>query len=143
MLLAPTEEANVYEVALAPVVGSGSAANCIEEGINFDNGNIVMIVHSSSSYPGYPNWEQKVAAMALKVGDKVLLSGIDLIEGTVSKGTITVQNDPDDPTSEEFTDSKIPKEIQNLIDPSTPWEVTGDGSFSYEGTPLYRLRTRA
>ena len=94
VLLAPTEEANVYEVALAPVVTPGSAAAAVEKGINFENGNIVMIVHSSASYAiiendavKYDNWTSKVAAMALKVGDKVTLSE--------DKTTATVQDAPE------------------------------------------------
>ncbi|MBE6683910.1 MAG: hypothetical protein E7595_07190, partial [Ruminococcaceae bacterium] len=103
VLLAPTSDANVYEVALAPVVTPGSAQGGIDKGINFENGNIVLICHSSGSLPAdpkdenktFPNWEQKVAAMALKVGDKITLAGVDLAAGTVDNGTATVQEAPE------------------------------------------------
>ena len=84
VLLAPTSEANVYEVALEPVVTPGSAAAAIEKGINFDNGNIVLVAHSSYSNPNGANWQSKLAACALKVGDKI----------TVTETTATVQAAP-------------------------------------------------
>ncbi|MBR6563355.1 MAG: hypothetical protein IKK70_05410, partial [Clostridia bacterium] len=102
VLLAPTSEANVYEVVTV-VVTPGSEG--LEKGINFDNGNICLIVHSSGSLPEatndkgelqqFPNWEAKVAAMALKVGDKVTLAGIDLEAGTATEATATVQDAPE------------------------------------------------
>ncbi|MBQ5837631.1 MAG: hypothetical protein IIW39_03055, partial [Clostridia bacterium] len=96
VLLAPTSEANVYEVALAPVVCPGSAAAGITAGINFDNGNICLIAHSAYSNPNGTNWESKVAALALKAGDKITFAGIDLEAGTATNATATVQDDPNE-----------------------------------------------
>ncbi|MBQ8895952.1 MAG: hypothetical protein IJY88_04090, partial [Clostridia bacterium] len=105
VLLAPTSDANVYEVALAPVVTPGNAQGGYDKGINFENGNIVLIAHSSGSLPEatndkgelkqFPNWQQKVAAMALKVGDKITLAGVDLAAGTATDATATVQAAPE------------------------------------------------
>jgi len=87
VLLAPTSEANVYEVALAPVSCPGSPEKGIEAGINFEDGNIVLVAHSAYSNDNGTNWEAKVAAMALKVGDKVTLAE--------DKSTATVQDAPE------------------------------------------------
>ena len=108
VLLAPTSEANVYEVALAPVDCPQSAAGGIEKGINFDNGNICLIAHSAYSNPNGANWEAKLAAMALKVGDKITLAGIDLTAGTATDATATVEDDPADkvPTGPVITEDK-------------------------------------
>ena len=69
--LAPTDRENEYEVVKVAVTpGSPDAA-----GITWDNGNIVMVVHSAASGPGYyANWMSKVAAMALHTGDIVTVS---------------------------------------------------------------------
>ena len=102
VLLAPTDDANVYEV-VSVIPTPGSAAAGIEKGINFDNGNIVMIIHSGSSAPDTfyengdecTNWEQKVAAMALKAGDEITFAGVDLAAGTATDATATVQDAPE------------------------------------------------
>ena len=100
VLLAPTSEANVYEVVTV-VETPGNAANGIAAGINFNDGNIVLLVHSAGSLPEnaagqtFANWEAKVAALALKVGDKVTLAGIDLEAGTATSATATVQDAPE------------------------------------------------
>ena len=133
VLLAPTAEANVYEVALAPVVTPGSAAAGIEKGINFDNGNVVMIVHSSGSLPEstkedgtvqtFANWQAKVASMALKVGDKVTFAGIDLAAGTATDATVTVQDAP-----EGYEVPKVEEEPAMV-----PEVITVDGDLSDNG----------
>lgn len=53
-----------------------------------------MVVHSASRRPedaaNCPNWQDKVAAMAVKKGDCLKLDGIDLESGTCVNGTVTV-----------------------------------------------------
>lgn len=60
---------------------------------------IIVIVHSASSKPAeesqYKNWEAKVAALAVKTGDYLLLNGIDLDAKTSVGGTITVASEDD------------------------------------------------
>ena len=103
VLFAPTEDANVYEIIKAiPYAGGSGAQSGYDQGINFENGNILLLVHSSASYPAYeadgvtlkyPNWESKVAAIALAntIGAKATLAGIDLEAGTVDNATVTIQ----------------------------------------------------
>ncbi len=78
-----TETEGVYSV-LKVVETPGSAAAA---GINWLEAELVMVVHSATSNPAdadlYPNWESKVAALALTEG--VLVK----YEGT----TVTVQNE--------------------------------------------------
>ncbi|MBO5785743.1 MAG: discoidin domain-containing protein, partial [Clostridia bacterium] len=112
VLLAPTSEANVYEVALEPVVTPGSAANGIAKGINFNDGNIVLVAHSSYSNPNGTNWQSKLAACALNVGDKITLSE--------DKKTATVQDAPDG--------YELPKEEVTVME-----TITVDGDLSDNG----------
>ncbi|MBE6683819.1 MAG: hypothetical protein E7595_06705, partial [Ruminococcaceae bacterium] len=116
VLLAPTSEANVYEVALAPVSCPGSPDAGIAAGINFDDGNIVLVAHSAYSNDNGTNWEAKVAAMALKVGDKVTLAE--------DKSTATVQDAPEGyvPTLGVETEPEV-----------IPETITVDGDLSDNG----------
>ncbi|MBR4278884.1 MAG: hypothetical protein IKT34_01790, partial [Clostridia bacterium] len=133
VLLAPTSEANVYEVVTV-VVTPGSAAAGMEKGINFDDGNIVLLVHSSGSLPEqtkedgtvqtFANWQAKVAAMALKTGDKITLAGIDLEAATATSATATVQ---DAPEGYEVTNG-VPEEPATV-----PEVITVDGDLSDNG----------
>ncbi|MBR6506564.1 MAG: hypothetical protein IKT37_03055 [Clostridia bacterium] len=84
VLLKPAGD--LYEVVTV-VVTPGTAAAGIEKGIAIENGNIVLVAHSSASYSAedadpakdfdadgnykYFNWQTKLAAIALKAGDKV------------------------------------------------------------------------
>ena len=84
VLLKPAGD--LYEVVTV-VATPGTAAAGIEKGIAIENGNIVLVAHSSASYSAedadpakdfdedgnykYFNWQTKLAAMALKAGDKV------------------------------------------------------------------------
>lgn len=62
--------------------------------VSLTENQIVIIVHSASSNPEessqYPNWESKVAALAVKTGDYLVLNGIDLEAKTSDNGTVTV-----------------------------------------------------
>ncbi len=114
VLLKPVGD--LYEVVTV-VVTPGTAAAGIEKGIAIENGNIVLVAHSSASYSAedadpakdfdadgnykYFNWQTKLAAIALKAGDKVkvaddkssvyvLIPGVDDKEET---GTVLVKGD--------------------------------------------------
>jgi hypothetical protein len=67
--------------------------------VSLESNQIVIIVHSASSKPAeesqYPNWEAKVAALAVKTGDYLMLSGIDLDAKTSVGGTVTVASKED------------------------------------------------
>ena len=71
-------EYEVIKVAVTP--GSAPAA-----GIDWNDCDMVMVVHSASSYPGdYANWMSKVAAIALHAGDIVTVSD-DMSTVTVNR----------------------------------------------------------
>ncbi|MBQ3598045.1 MAG: hypothetical protein II987_02135 [Clostridia bacterium] len=68
VLLKPAGD--LYEVVTV-VATPGSAAAGIEKGIAIENGNIVLVAHSSYSHAAGANFEGKLCALALKAGDKV------------------------------------------------------------------------
>ena len=68
VLLKPAGD--LYEVVTV-VVTPGSADKGIENGIVIENGNIVLVAHSSYSHDKGTNFEGKLCALALKAGDKV------------------------------------------------------------------------
>jgi len=68
VLLAP--EGELYKV-VTTVTTPGSADAGLAAGINFDNGNIVLVAHSAYSHAAGANFEGKLCALALKEGDKV------------------------------------------------------------------------
>ena len=70
VLLKPAGD--LYEVVTV-VATPGSADKGIEKGIVIENGNIVLVAHSSYSYAHEKglNFEGKLCALALKAGDKV------------------------------------------------------------------------
>ena len=55
-------EYEVVKVVSTP--GSAAAA-----GITMEDGDVILVVHSAGSKPGYANWMDKIAAVALKEGD--------------------------------------------------------------------------
>ncbi len=67
--------------------------------VSMNDNQIVVIVHSASSKPDeesqYPNWESKVAALAVNAGDYLVLNNIDLAAKTSVGGTITVSSKED------------------------------------------------
>ena len=71
------------------VTSDGTAMGGTALDMTLSDGQILVVVHSSSSRPTeagkYPNWEAKVLAKAVKTGDYLVFSeGIDLEEGTGS-----------------------------------------------------------
>ena len=75
-------------------ITDGAGMNGASPSVTLKDNQIIVVVHSSSSRPTdaetYPNWEDKVAALAVKTGDCLVLNGIDLAAGTCVNGTITV-----------------------------------------------------
>ncbi len=109
--LVPTGTANEYSVQ--KVVSNPGTADAA--GMSFDNGKVVLIVHSAASRPKitnadgsvstYPNWMDKVAALALKTGDVLVLSS-DMVIAEVLDPTIdddTSDSDESEDTSEDET----------------------------------------
>ena len=75
-------------------VTDGTGMSGTSPSVTLKDNQIIVVVHSSSSKPTdaekYPNWEDKVAALAVRVGDCLVLNGIDIAAGTCVNGTITV-----------------------------------------------------
>ncbi|MBR5285908.1 MAG: hypothetical protein IKU30_03330, partial [Clostridia bacterium] len=105
VLLAPTGEANEYEVIAAYKYTGKSGQACIDEGlISFAEGNIVLIARDSGTRPQknddgslmFPNWQDRAAIWGLTrtIGAKATVSGIDVAAGTMTNGTITIEADP-------------------------------------------------
>lgn len=70
-------------------ITNGTAMGGTAPDVTLSDGQIMFVVHSSSSRPSeadkYPNWEAKVVARAVKAGDFIVFSdGINIDEGTGS-----------------------------------------------------------
>ncbi|MBR3811311.1 MAG: CHAP domain-containing protein [Agathobacter sp.] len=104
--LRPTENADEYKVVKV-VATPGSAENA---GITFEDGDLVMVVHSAASQPGYSNWMGKVAALTLSAGDVVNVSSDYKTVTILDK---SVDPEPDTPVDPE--DPEVPEE------PDTPY----------------------
>ena len=78
--LRPTEDGKYEVVDTAALPGSAAGA-----GFTLEDGDKVLVVHSSDSKPGtYDNWMSKVAALAVKEGDIIEISA-DNTTATVLK----------------------------------------------------------
>ena len=121
-------EDNVYSVNRVIVCpGANSDDWVATANVNLTADQIVLVVHSAGSLPSddkgtYPNWQSKVAAMALKAGDKITLANIDLAAGTVNNGTATVESKED---ASDDTSSSEP-----VVVPET---ITVDGKLDDNG----------
>lgn len=154
VLLKPAGD--LYEVVTV-VVTPGTAAAGIEKGIAIENGNIVLVAHSSASYSAedadpakdfdedgnykYFNWQTKLAAIALKVGDKVKVaddksSVYVLIPGVDDKETILVKGDnivagKDYVISEQFRQGG--QDVNWGYDPNAPIAYPDEGGTLTDG----------
>lgn len=95
-------------------VTNGAAMGGTSPSVTLEEGQIIIVVHSSSSNPNdaatYPNWEDKVACMAIKVGDYLKFDGINLAAGTCENGTMTVITEDelaDLPAEEESSEAPV------------------------------------
>ncbi len=72
----------------------GTAMGGTIPAITLLEGEIFVAIHSATSNPDqasqYPNWEDKVAALAVKSGDCLAFDGIDLDAGTCENGRMLV-----------------------------------------------------
>ena len=78
-----------YTVVRDPIVTPGSAEGAQ---IEWADDTVLLVVHSSTSSKekaeekGYDNWQQKVVAIAVQVGDVLTFTGVDFEAGTVEEG---------------------------------------------------------
>ena len=127
---------NVYEV-----ITDGAALNGVMPTVSMKADEIIVIVHSASSNPNdeatYPNWEDKVAALAVKIGDYIVLNGIDLASGSCENGTVTVVTEeeaqkggttvPPAESSDPVTDESKQEESKPAVSaPAEPVEDSDD-----------------
>ena len=135
---------NKFEV-IKVVATPGSAADA---GITLADGEYVFVVHSSTSNPEraeeFPNWQQKVVALALKAGDVLTASGLDLAAGTVTDATFYVEipsgngggNDDDDVVDTYEDDIKA---AMGEADPDADYTVTLTGPATYESGDVIEI----
>lgn len=113
------EGSSAYK-AVTNGAGMGGAA----PSVTLEADQIIVVVHSASSNPNdaetYPNWEDKVACLAIKVGDYLKLDGIDLAAGTCTNGTVTVI------TEDELAD--LPASDENSEAPAESSEAPAESS---------------
>ncbi|MBR5779667.1 MAG: hypothetical protein IKY21_03460, partial [Clostridia bacterium] len=141
LLLAPVAgEEGVYEVIAAhKTTGKNAQANLDDGTIDFNDGKIVLSVQDSGTRPEknedgtlrFPNWEDRAASWGLlyTFSEKAIKAKMTYDSAAM---TLTVEADP----SKVEDDTEKETVSINLIDKATPWEVTGNGSFSYEGDVL-------
>ncbi|MBR5859684.1 MAG: hypothetical protein IKZ05_07140, partial [Clostridia bacterium] len=107
VVLAPTDEENVYEVVAAYKYTGIKPQEALDQGlVNFDKGEIVLVANDSGTRPSknedgtlqFPNWQDRAALWGLEktTGAKITLENVDLtaVSGTESTGTATVQDKP-------------------------------------------------
>ncbi|MBO5869220.1 MAG: leucine-rich repeat protein [Clostridia bacterium] len=122
-------EENVYSVNR--VIEYYGAFGEDTDDVSLTDGQIVLVVHSAGSLPEdengtYPNWQSKVAALALKVGDKITLANIDLAAGIVDNGTATVESKDDDASDNSSTEeSEIPEDVADGLE----FTLSDDGTY--------------
>lgn len=120
-------------------VTNGAGMNGAAPEVTINDNQIIVVVHSSSSNPNdaelYPNWEDKVACLAVKAGDYLVLNGIDLAAGTCTNGTITVVTAEDigaDPSTESSEapaeSSEAPAESSEAVSEAVSNAVSAEAS---------------
>ena len=114
VVLAPTDDANVYTVEAAHMTTGKKGDADVSEGIiSFEGGKLVLVVQDAGTRPEkdengnlkFPNWEERAAAWGLisTIGAKVTLANIDIAAGTHNNGTITVEDKPVDKVTIEIS----------------------------------------
>ena len=117
--LRPTDNADEYSVVkVVTTPGSADAA-----GITFEDGDIVMVVHSAGSQSGYSNWMSKVAAMALKEGDLVNVASDYSSVTVLTADDVVDPEDPDTPVNPDPEDPETPVDPEDPQDPTVPDEL--------------------
>ncbi len=116
------------------VTSDGTAMGGTALDMTLSDGQILVVVHSSSSRPTeadkYPNWESKVLAKAVKAGDYLVFSeGLDLDEGTGSGYVkIVTEAEANDGNVEFPEESEAPNESTETPDESASVESNPDVS---------------
>ena len=124
--LRPTGNDTEYEVV--KVVECPQTSDAATAGITFEDGDVVMVVHSAASYPGYSNWKNKVAALTLEPGDIVNISADNKYV------TVPSVENPEDPETPVDPDPETPVDPDPTPDPEpdTPKEeVIVSGNIHY------------
>ncbi|MBR5745792.1 MAG: hypothetical protein IKX92_00875, partial [Clostridia bacterium] len=138
---------DTYKVVRDPIVTPGSAANAAVE---WTDDTVVMVVHSSTSSkaqaeshePPYTNWQQKVVAMALKVGDIITFSGIDLTKDgaldPAGKAHVEEAAEPDTPAEPEMETITVDGDLSDNGWAEDGWtEVSvANGKGAIQGKPV-------
>lgn len=97
----------IGDTGIYKAVTDGAAMGGSSPSVTLEDNQIIIVVHSSSSNPNdaatYPNWEDKVACLAIKTGDCLVFDGINIDAGTCVNGTMTVV------TQEDVDNGNIPE----------------------------------
>ena len=114
------DDSEIYEV-----ITNGAAMGGNIPAITLLEGEIFVAIHSASSNPNdaaqYDNWEDKVAALAVKSGDCLAFDGIDLNAGTCVNGRMLVVTKSDVLAGLiEFPDADEPATPVDPVIPSEP-----------------------
>lgn len=109
----------------------GAAMGGSSPSVKLKDGQIIVVIHSSTSNPdqasSYPNWEDKVAALAIKTGDYFYFQGVEIDAGTVTDGKMTCMtkadaekiNDGATGTSEPASDDTTSEEASAAVSDET------------------------
>ena len=126
VLLQATED-GLYEVVGAPVVTPGSPEAA---GLTVGEGQLILVAHSSYSRPveGFDNWSAKIAAMALKEGDKVYIND-DMTEVYVLMPGEVIDTGNED---EEMTLEEALAALIGEPNPDALFDVVLEGPESYK-----------
>ena len=140
VLLAPTEEKNVYTVVKAYEYIGCSASDALSNGMfDFDGGKLLLVASDSGTRPAvdengdllFPNWEDRSACWGLvnTIGAKITLTEIDFVFGLMPEDvcTATVENDPS--KSETITSNDA---SENTVSEGTVSEGTPSGDATSE-----------
>ncbi len=100
--IAQKVQGNVYTV-----VGDAVSLTGNPHDAKLSEGQVAFFFHSATSNPDnaaeYPNWEDRITAIAVKDGNYLVLKGVDLDAETVNNGTLTVYADKDSAASADET----------------------------------------
>lgn len=97
----------IGDTGVYKAITDGAAMNGTAPSVDLKDNQIIVVVHSASSNPNdagsYPNWEDKVACLAVKTGDCLVFDGINIDAGVCQNGTMTVV------TQEDVDNGNIPE----------------------------------
>lgn len=131
--VAEQHSGNVYRAKT-----DGAAMGGTKPSVKLKSNQIIVVIHSASSNPNeastYPNWEDKVAAIAVKTGDYLWLKNIDLATGTCNNGELAVitksQANKIESSEASVDESSEPEEGSEEIESSEPEESSEEAESS-------------